>query len=354
MKRLNYLDYVKTPEDWKLKALDIPNQTKIKHSKKYRPSAILVACITVISLSGIGAFAVESGAIDVLRREFFKHTYTPYSYSGTYNDTLDNSALDEYIKTDVQVENLSISRDGIDFKVTGYLCDRNIAFITADIILPEDCTYSPQKGYVNTDIERTNISCNNENVQIGSYGIDIKDVQDNVVSVLFTIQSIDKNIYNNSYEVSFSDLGSCDYNLNFIPEYEFNVSFDITLKDCRISNSVDNINRTITLKDGITTTLTSIDYSPLRINFNFDNIHLSEKYFEYSGQESKIANQFTMYYIYNDGRKVFIDRAGIYHNRIDDYDVTQLCIDYALMCRDLIDFTNIVAIEINGEVIPLK
>lgn len=351
MKRLNYLDYVKTPEDWKLKALEIPNKTKIKHSKKYKPSAILVACITIISLSGIGVYAVESGAIDILKHKLFEDRYTPYSYSGKYNDILDSCALDEYIKTDVQVENLSISRDDMDFKVNGYLCDRNIVYIIADIVLPEGCTFNYNNDYLN--IGNTNISCNNSENDIYISGINFQNSQDNVLSIIITINNLYQ-IDNDIYTISFSDLGSCDYDNNFIPQYEFDISFDIAIEDCGISKNVDNINRSITLKDGITANLTSIDYSPLRINFNFDSIHLSKQYFECYTSESKIANQFTMYYIYNDGRKVFIDRAGIWHNRTDEYVVTQLRIDYAQMYRDLIDFNNIVAIEINGEIIPLK
>jgi len=82
MKRLNYLDYIKTPNDWKLKALDIPNQSQ---SKEHRPSAMLIALAVVISLSGVGVFAVESDAIDILKRKLLDDTYTPYSYSGNYD-----------------------------------------------------------------------------------------------------------------------------------------------------------------------------------------------------------------------------------------------------------------------------
>lgn len=351
MKRLNYFDYVKTPESWKSKALDIPNQMKmVKSKRRYKPSAILVACITVISLSGIGVLAVESGSIDILKNYLSKNRYTPYSYSKTYNDTLDTSTLDEYFKTDVQVENLNISNDNIDFKVNGYLYDRNIAYIMAEIILPEGCTFTYDN--IHNHIGDADIFCDNNEDYLGGLGIHFQSVQDNVLSAMITIYELPQSD-NETYTISFSDLGSYDYDNNFIPQYEFDISFDITLKDCEISKSVD-VNRNITLKDGITATLTSIDYSPLRINFNFDNIQFNPKDFEYYGTESKISKQFTMYYIYNDGRRVFIDRMGMLSNRLEDNSINQLFIDYAQMSRNLVDFTNIVAIEINGEVISLK
>lgn len=353
MKRLNYLDNVKTPNDWKLKALDIPNQVENlneKSYKRFKPSAILVACVLMLSISGVSVYAIESGAIDTLKQKFFGDTYTPYSYDGTYNDILETTALDNYIQTDVQVENLEISRDDIDFKVTGYIRDRNVNYITADIILPQGEHFTIPQGSAIFNFDKTSIT--NRNNQYGgfSYGLMAEKSTNNVVSVIISIDYSYTNIdFTNSIDlaITFGDLGRYTDASTFETEYEFDISFDIQLEDCGISKSIDNINKQIQLTNGSNdiVTLEKISYSPLMINFQFDELKGG-------------YNNYIMYYIYKDGRRVFIKRDFYpLYNQPDENGICKqvgMTINYAFFNQPLVDFTDIVAIEINGEVIPIK
>lgn len=349
MKRLNYLDYIKTPNDWKLKALDIPNQSQ---SKGHRPSAILIALAVVISLSGVGVFAVESDAIDILKRKLLDDTYTPYSYSGNYNDTLDSSALNEYIQTDVILNNLKISYEDMDFNVTGYINDRYTNYVTMDIILPKDENFViTNNTTINLDESKV-INKDDNNESLG-FSIDSITSRDNIISVVLETQSNDICTPLNDLYIYISDFGHYDDNYNFITDFEFNISFDISMEIYDTTITVDNINKSITLKDGTSTILESIEYSPFRIDFNFSSDSV-----DYYRQENLLFQQFTMYYIYNDGRKILINRDGMVYqslaNDINHSYTYKIFIDYAHLNLDLIDFTNIVAIELNGEVVPIK
>jgi hypothetical protein len=317
----------------------------------------------------VGVYAYENNSLDIIKSKLFSNNrYTHYSYEGTYNDTMEMSDLDEYFNTDPQIENLKVSGDVADFKINGYICDREKVIMVAQITLPEDNSFVPTANTNSFNLDKLKTICLDENGEESSKNmvysnyINIEKVEGNDVYALMEFNTYNDDLTSNehSYRVSLGDFGEWDYNNDFNVESNFDVSFDITVKDSEICTYVDNIDKKITLKNGSTTTIRSIDYSPLRININFDSTQFDSQYIRYYSSESKIANQFTIYYIYNDGKKVFVNRNDLWYTMnytTEDYNtgcVDSLYVDYDWNYTQLVDFTNIVAIEINGEVIPIK
>jgi hypothetical protein len=348
MKRLNYLDYVKTPESWKAQALEIPNHTledNLSHKKTkkiYKPSVILVACIVALSVSGIGVYAYESGAFDTIKSQLFEDTINPYNYDGVANDYLDTSALDNDIVTDISVENLVLSRDDMDFKVTGYISDRNVNFVTVELILPEGETFSNPKGTAIFNFDKSDIVDNVSGDPV-SYGIYSSSVEDNVVYV--TLSLVDyiysDDSYSHNYHIELGDLGSY-LTGEFVPEHEFDLSFDLQLQDCNISKRIDNLD--IPIHENCS--VDSVSYSPLELTI----------YFENTGDTWNClhSQDFSIYYIYDDGRKVFIPRDSRSSGTTNDWTYNYITVPYALNEESLIDFTHIVALEIDGKTVPLQ
>lgn len=347
MRELQYLNYVKTPNAWKNKALEIPQQVQKNNSytSKRRLGTVLVTCAIVVSLSGGMVYAVESGALGSIKAQLFDNKYTPYNYDNVQNDILeDTSILENYVQTDVKVTNLSISSDigGVDFKVNSYLCDRDLVYISADLILPEGETYS---GYNKNgaNFEKFLLTPLDSNISIYGYGMEVKSVHDNVVSLVIYTISDGSSTLNGDINVSFSNLGS--YGSSFETYFPMDVSFNLHVEDCGLFQSVENINKTVTLNNqSKNVTVSSVVYSPMMLNIyltNLDDYTINSK-------------DFTMYYIYSDGRKVFIPRDYMQTTYDINGNPTGISLNYAHANQTLIDFTNVVSIEINGESVVLK
>lgn len=347
MNRLEYFNYIQTPDDWKAKALSIPQQAQAlqtnKHTSRHNLGAVLVACAIVVSLSGGVVYAVESGVLGAIKAELFEDKYTPYNYDGVQNDILEStSTLENYAQTDVQVTNLSISREDVDLKVNSYLCDRDVLYISADLILPQGETYSGynKNGANFSDYTLTSLD---GNTSIYGYGIEVTSVYDNVVSLVMYTISDGSSTLDGDINVSFSNLGS--YSGTFETYYPMDVSFNISVKDCGLYHSVENINQDVTLNNQSRSVMVSkVVYSPLVLNVYLTNL----------GNYTIDSQDFTMYYVYSDGRRVYIPRDYM-QTTYDTYgNPNGIYLNYAHANQTLIDFTNVVAIEINGETIVLN
>jgi hypothetical protein len=354
MKGLRYLDYVKTPDAWKASALDIPNRTQTaKLHRSFRPSAVLVACAVVLSLSGVGVYAVGNGALASFQSKLFKGRTVPYSYSGSYNDTLELSDLEEYFNTSPKVENLEVSGELQDFQVDSYLCDRDKSIVILKAVLPEG-------GTVPSTSDCYTVECvDDPDLNVSKTCLRTERVEDGVTYLSLEFDGVG----GRTYHVSVSGLGSYDGSGDYTDEYELNASFDLTLEDCGLAKTVSDLDQTVTLNNGTTTTLKSISYSPLGVVFRFDDTPFEKRYVEYNGATSKVINQFTVYYVYADGRRVFLSRDYLtyslhYRDGLDDGDYTDyvdsIAMDYVWSNVELVDFTDVVAIEVNGAVVPLQ
>ncbi|MGN1411712.1 MAG: hypothetical protein ACI4WH_04275 [Oscillospiraceae bacterium] len=405
MKRLNYLDYVKTPSDWKEKALNIPNMMecekneKKSHNKIYRPSAILVACIVALSISGVGVYAVESGAID----NFLKNSWVNYidrvqrySYSGTYNDTIKDAKtfITENINTDIQVDNVQCS-NGVTLDIKGMIYYSNTATIIADVTIPNltesfalyDNTQENNinKLYSNADIyKQGNRQVNQDGYIINNIcgGVDIASKPiDDTITVVMDVYFYNENANNQCYTVKLENI---DYYKDgeLIVLSEFTATADITFKKSSFVQEVNNVDKTIQIGDKYSAHINKVEYSPLSVDIYFDNTNFVPNdgnddgiyneldygiytnletgeldinaYYTYRQKTDIRKNYINVYYIYADGRRVFASRDNKYLITDENGVLTSLKYDYYRSNSELIDCSNMVAIEINGEVIPLK
>jgi hypothetical protein len=173
--------------------------------------------------------------------------------------------------------------------------------------------------------------------------MEVKSVHDNVVSLVIYTISDGGSTLNGDINVSFSNLGS--YGSSFETYFPMDVSFNLHVEDCGLSQSVENINKTVTLNNqSKNVTVSSVVYSPMMLNIyltNLDDYTINSK-------------DFTMYYIYSDGRKVFIPRDYMQTTYDINGNPNGISLNYAHANQTLIDFTNVVSIEINGESVILK
>lgn len=406
MKRLNYLDYVKTPSDWKEKALNIPNMMecekneKKSHNKIYRPSAILVACIVALSISGVGVYAVESGAID----NFLKNSWVNYidrvqrySYSGTYNDTIKDAKtfITENINTDIQVDNVQCS-NGVTLDIKGMIYYSNTATIIADVTIPnltksfalyDNTQENNINMFSNANIYKQGTRQINQDGHIISNicvcgGVDVTGKPiDDTITVVIDAYFNDKDANNQCYTLELNNI-ECMQDGELIVLSEFTASADITFKKSKFIKVINNVDKTIQIGDKYSAHIDKVEYSPLSVDIYFDNTNFvpddgnddgiyneldyaiytnletgefdTNAYYTYRQKTDIRKNYINAYYIYADGRRVFASRDD--KNLITDENgvLTSLKYDYYRSNSELIDCSNMVAIEVNGEVIPLK
>jgi hypothetical protein len=147
-----------------------------------------------------------------------------------------------------------------------------------------------------------------------------------------------------------------------------------------MTNTISNLNINCEGYDGNSYDISSITYSPLGFSIDFTEsiISCDSDWWQRPYFTSGLYKYPTVYLIYNDGSKVFqgsdedpyetiwggyadkyVDKRN--HTRNDDYTIigTSLTLgEYATGVKytytQPVDYTNVVSIEINGTVIPLK
>lgn len=372
------------------KILQRAGVTRRSHITMTKRSLSILLASAVIMMSGVTVYAVESGTLDKFIANALKYRTTPYSYNGTYNEVIDyDTFFTENINTNIKAENVICTNPDVNIEIEGVLCDVNLVNVVANLTIPNADLITA------TDIENGNVYFTNYDI-MSKDGKSLEDLNslyvcllqddnttDNIIPIQFTIMLDDVQSAEGEYNITFGDLEKHVYiedlrkttteNSQYISISDFNLSFDLNLKDCDVSTKIDNINKTISTPEG-DVIVESINYSPMSLCINFKEplyTNLSERIsgfnggrggYSFSTDENYITNDFdkvenyiNMYFIYSNGERVFANRNAktpIFEN--DTMGITNIIYDYYSYGLDMIDYTNIVSIEINGVVIPLK
>lgn len=372
------------------KILQRASVTRRSHITMTKRSLSILLASAVIMMSGVTVYAVESGTLDKFIANALKYRTTPYSCNDTYNEVINyDTFFAENINTNIKAENVICTNPDVNIEIEGVLCDVNLVNVVANLTIPNADLITA------TDIENGNVYFTNYDI-ISKDGKSLEDLNslyvcllqddnttDNIIPIQFTIMLDDVQSAEGEYNITLRNLEKHVYiedlrkttteNSEYISVSDFNLSFDLNLKDCDVSTKIDNINKTISTPEG-DVIIESINYSPMSLCINFKEplyTDLSERISDFNGGRGgysfqtdenyatndldKVGNYINMYFIYSNGEKVFANRNAktpIFEN--DTMGITNIIYDYYSCRLDMIDYTNIVSVEINGVVIPLK
>jgi hypothetical protein len=373
--------------------LKLTGVTAKRHITMTKRSLSIAIAATVATMSCITVYAVESGTLSNFINYNNKYRSTPYSYSGTYNQTVDyETYLNEAINTDVIAKNIQCNNDDVSISVQGVICDINNVEIVANISAPNGKSLVDEydnKNIANLYFKDFSVSTNNGEISTDNCNITFlptTDVDANTIPIEIQFTLLDVKSADGEYNINIGNLTSYDYVENHkTNDYgnsknllDFNLSFDIDTTGSDASQKMDNVNKVISTPEG-NATIESVNYSPMSLCLNFatplkfndiglENVSLIESsrwgtsFSYYSGYDAsntdlnldKLNGYFTTYFIYSDGTKVLANRNTCTAIFNENKEVTNIIYDYYQSQIDMVDYTNVVSIEINGTVIPLK
>jgi hypothetical protein len=211
---------------------------------------------------------------------------------------------------------------------------------------------------------------------------------DNKLAFVYVVDSTNATMEDfDAIDVKIAGITKSNYWSENVPTYNVDeivrVTFDKeSLKQnvSTMTNTISNLNINCEGYDGNSYDISSITYSPLGFSIDFTEsiISCDSDWWQRPYFTSGLYKYPTVYLIYNDGSKVFqgsdedpyetiwggyadkyVDKRN--HTRNDDYTIigTSLTLgEYATGVKytytQPVDYTNVVSIEINGTVIPLK